>query len=83
MPNPNNPTANGVATELWGILEKTVAGDMTPAAANAATNAGQSIVRIFVQQMAYAKARNEIPEIPFFVAPAEMAAPQGKIAAKP
>jgi hypothetical protein len=51
---------------MWEIFRRVSAGEMTPSAANAATNAGQSIVRIFVQQMSYAKSRNETPEIAFF-----------------
>ena len=74
MPNPNNPTADGLATALWDVFLKVQNSEITPSAANASTNAASAVVRVFVQKMNYAKMRNEVPEIAFFANPAEMSA---------
>jgi len=79
MPNPNNPTADGLANALWDVFLKVQNGEMTPAASNASTNAASAVVRLFVQKMAYARMRNEVPEIAFFANEAEMIDEQLKI----
>lgn len=69
MPSKTQPTASEVAAHMWTVLERVMAGDMTPASANASINAGSAIVRTFVSQMQYAKLRNETPDIAFFSGP--------------